>query len=155
MTLDATELPDPSGSDVAAEIDRLERQFGFLFDSYRQRIRQRSGDLDPALQPAGYRTVFTLVVDGPMGASPLADLLGFDKSVLSRQLHQLVDLGLVSKAQDPADGRAVIISATPAAIERVEAIRSVDRDEFRARLAAWDRHDLSEFARLLAKLADI
>ncbi|BDZ48311.1 transcriptional regulator [Frondihabitans sucicola] len=155
MTLDRTSLPTPAGSDVSDEIDRLERQFGVLFDAYRQRLRQRSGDLDPALQPSGYRCVFTLVVDGPMGASPLADLLGFDKSVLSRQLHQLEELGLVSRAQDPADRRAVIISATPAAVERVEAIRSTDRDAFRARLAAWDRRDLDALTRLLAKLGEL
>lgn len=154
MTLDQTSPSSREGG-VSADIDRLERQFGALFDAYRQRLRQRSSDLDPGVQPSGYRTVFTLVVEGPMGASPLADTLGFDKSVLSRQLHQLEALGLVSRAQDPADRRAVIISATPAAVTRVQAIRSIDRDEFRSKLAAWDSSDLSDLVRLLAKLGEV
>ena len=87
-----------------------------------------------------------------MGAGELAESLGFDKSVLSRQLRQLETLGLVSRGQDPDDRRAVVISPTEDAVARMERIRSDARDEFRANLTEWSTHDLDELARLLANL---
>ncbi|KQQ28500.1 MULTISPECIES: MarR family winged helix-turn-helix transcriptional regulator [unclassified Frondihabitans] len=153
MTLDR---PSPAGSPVGgaagAEADRLEQQFGLLFDAYRQRLRQRATEIDPSLQPSGYRTIVTLINLGPTGATHLADALGFDKSVLSRQLHQLELLELVTREQDPADRRAVIIHATPVAVARVEALKTLERDEFRDRLSQWEASELSDLIRLLAKL---
>lgn len=80
-------------------------------------------------------------------------MLGFDKSVLSRQLHQLQDLGLVTRAPDLEDGRAVILSATPDAISRIRAVRGSQRDEFRHRLSQWAETDLDSLSRLLGDLA--
>lgn len=137
---------------IATRIDTLERQFAALYNAYRQQMRQRSDDIDPALQPSGYRTLVELVVGGPTGARDLAEALGFDKSVLSRQLHQLEELGLVTREQDPSDRRAVIISATPEAVARILAIRGHDRDAFRARLSTWPRADLDDLTRLLTAL---
>ncbi len=137
---------------IATRIDTLERQFAALYNAYRQQMRQRSDDIDPALQPSGYRTLVELVVGGPTGARDLAEALGFDKSVLSRQLHQLEELGLVSRSTDPTDRRAIIVAATADAIERMERTRSTARDEFRGALSRWSEHDLDELARLLRQL---
>ncbi|TQL56114.1 MarR family winged helix-turn-helix transcriptional regulator [Subtercola boreus] len=143
----------PEAAGVAGRVDRLEQQFATLFDSYRQRLRQQATAIDPALQPSGYRTVLALIANGPSKAGPLADALGFDKSVLSRQLHQLEGLGLVSRAQDVDDGRAVILSATPYAMSQIQSIRGSRRDEFRTRLSRWDETDLDTLSRLLGNLA--
>lgn len=145
---------DPSavGGGVESRIDALERQFAMLFSAYRTRIRQQATEVDPALKPSGFRALQELVAGGPMGAGVLAESLGFDKSVLSRLLHELESLGLVSRGQDPADRRAVIISPTDRAVERMEAIRNGARDEFRSNLAEWPDHDLDELARLLVNL---
>jgi DNA-binding MarR family transcriptional regulator len=153
MTRELTPPDARTGAIDGNDIDRLEQQFGRLFDAYRQRLRERSADVDPSLQPSGYRTLLTVVKLGPVGAAQLAEALGFDKSVLSRQLHQLEKLGLVTRAQDPADRRAVIVAATPVGLARVEALGTVDRDEFRSRIAGWDRHDLNELVRLLGLLS--
>ena len=141
----------PSGG-VEARLEALERQFALLFSLYRTRLRQQAADVDPALQPSGFRTLQELVNGGPVGAGELAESLGFDKSVLSRQLRQLETLGLVSRGQDPDDRRAVVISPTEDAVARMERIRSDARDEFRANLTEWSTHDLDELARLLANL---
>jgi DNA-binding MarR family transcriptional regulator len=145
---------DVSGGGVGLEsrIDDLERQFAGLFSAYRTRLRQQAAEVDPALQPSGFRTLQELVGGGPTGAGALAESLGFDKSVLSRLVHQLESLGLVSRGQDPADRRAVIISPTERAVARMEQIRNGARDEFRSNLAAWPVHDLDELGRLLMNL---
>lgn len=139
---------------VADEIDRLEQTLGVIFESYRQRLKQRAADIHPTLQPSGYRTLATLVWLGPSGATRIAETLGYDKSVLSRHLHQLETLGLVTREHAPDDRRAVIISATASAIQRVRSLSDNDRDEFHARLTAWGRRDLEELIRLLTKLGE-
>lgn len=141
---------DPEG--VESRIGALERQFATLFSAYRTRLRQRASEVDPALQPSGFRTLQELVSGGPTGAKTLAEALGFDKSVLSRQLHQLESLGLVSRSQDPTDRRAIIISPTEQAVVRMDRINGGARDEFRSNLVAWSLHDLDDLARLLTKL---
>ncbi|MBT2504130.1 MarR family winged helix-turn-helix transcriptional regulator [Curtobacterium sp. ISL-83] len=138
---------------ASPKVDRIEQQFAAFFDGYRQRLRQQAAQLDPALQPSGYRTLFELVIGGPVGAGALAERLGFDKSVLSRQLHQLDDLGFVSREPDPSDRRAVVISATPDAVVRINQMRTDARDAFRGELSGWPEQDLDDLSRLLAKLA--
>lgn len=138
--------------DVAAELDGLEQRFELLTIAFRQRVKQDAAALHPGLPPAAYRVVTTLARSGPVNQSVLAEALGFEKSVLSRQLHQLADLGLVTRAPDPRDRRAAVIAVTPEALERLAALRSAARDSFRRRMAAWDRSDLRDLDRLLARL---
>ena len=152
MTSEGARPAERDETTTEARLDALERQFGVMFEAFRQRQREQALMIDPALQPTGLRTVAALVDGGPTGAGPLADLLGYDKSVLSRQLHQLEELGLVTREQDPSDRRAVIISATPEAVARILAIRGDDRDAFRARLSTWPRADLDDLTRLLTAL---
>lgn len=155
MSPDADARSDGSGAVRRKDgdgIDNIEAQFSMLYESYRIRVKRRAAAIDPALQPAGYRTLLTLVDRGPIGASALAERLGFDKSVISRQLRQLEELGLVTRDRDADDGRAIVVRATPSAVSRVEALNRSNRDEFRTRLSAWSEADLGELGRLLAKL---
>lgn len=135
-----------------ADIELLERRIMSLMDSFRRKQRERASEFDGELQPAGYRTLMELVFFGPVGATQLAESLGFDKSVLSRQLHQLEQLGHVERAENPSDRRATIISAAPEAIRRVEALSMGHRDDFRAQLARWNAEDVRELTRLLEQL---
>jgi DNA-binding MarR family transcriptional regulator len=140
----------PDGIEPA--VNRLERQFTVLYAAYRQRMRDQTVAVDPALQPSGYRTLIQLVLGGRSGAGDLAEALGFDKSVLSRQLHHLESLGLISRDRDPADKRSIIISPTPEAISRVDRVRREARDDFRSRLGSWPQRDVDELHRLLGNL---
>ncbi|WP_420368736.1 MarR family winged helix-turn-helix transcriptional regulator [Curtobacterium sp. L1-20] len=155
MTTPDRVVRDAGADVVGAALDGIEQQFAILSDAYRLRLRQQASELDPALQPAGYRILLELVLGGPLGAGTLAEQIGFDKSALSRQLHQLEDLGLVAREPDPADRRGVVISATATAVERVRAVRSELRDEFRRGLAAWPVQDLEDLSRLLGQLAAV
>ncbi len=143
---------DAVAQDTDAALDRLERRFAVLYAAYRQRFRDQSAAVDPALQPSGYRTLVEIVLGGPVAAGELADALGFDKSVLSRQLHHLESLGLVARDRDPADRRSIIISPTAEAITRVDRVRRDARDAFRNRLGAWSPDEVDELDRLLGNL---
>jgi DNA-binding MarR family transcriptional regulator len=149
--------PHPASTGAAAAdaadsaIVRVERQFLAIFASSRHILREQSAQMD--LQPAGYRVLLELVVAGSSGAGELAEALGLDKGALSRQLSSLEALGLVTRERHPVDRRAVVIRATPDAVEQVQSIRATARNAFRERLATWPRDDLEELARLLANLS--
>jgi DNA-binding MarR family transcriptional regulator len=136
---------------VDSAIVSVERQFMALSASFRHTMREQAAQI--ALQPAGYRVLVEVVTTGSSGASELAETLGFDKGALSRQLSALESLGLVTRERDPMDGRAVVIRATPDAVERVGRIRNEARDAFRERLATWPPQDLEELVRLLGNLS--
>jgi DNA-binding MarR family transcriptional regulator len=137
------------------QLDRLEQQFGHLFGRFRQHVRNYAAEIDPALQPAGYRTLTTLAMLGPTNQSVLAAALGFDKSVMSRQLHQLEELGLVVRQVDTEDRRASVVDVTEAAHAHLREGRLTARSAFRRGLAGWDPNDLDELTRLLAKLETV
>lgn len=155
--LPSVTTPDTTPGDTAADgtdaaLDRLEQQFTVLYAAYRQRFRDQSAAVDAALQPSGYRTLVQLVLGGPVAAGELADVLGFDKSVLSRQLHHLESLGLIERDRDPVDRRSVIISPTAEAVRRVDRVRRDARDAFRNRLSRWSPEEVDELHRLLGNL---
>ena len=54
----------------------------------------------------------TWPTQGPCASSAIADSFGIDKGAISRQVQHLVDLGLVDRTPDPADGRATLLSAS-------------------------------------------
>lgn len=147
-------LAGSSKDDPAARIDQLEERFDLLLRVYRRRVQERARAVDAALQPAGYKTLKTLASMGPTNQAVLAEVLGFDKSTLSRQLHQLADLGLVSRTPDAQDGRAAVVCVTPEARARLDEVHADARDTFRARVAAWSPNEVAELNRLLAWLQD-
>jgi DNA-binding MarR family transcriptional regulator len=152
-----TEDTSPARVDVEATMSgnddtyiSIERQFMAILARSRHGLREQAAQMD--LQPAGYRVLVELVAVGSSGAGELAEALGIDKGALSRQFSHLESLGLITRERDVEDRRAVVISATPDAIRRIQQIRDSARSAFRERLASWPDHDLEELARLLAAL---
>jgi DNA-binding MarR family transcriptional regulator len=92
-----------------------------------------------------------LASDGPQRSSAMSERFGVDKGAISRQVQHLCDLGLLLREPDPIDGRASLISASPDAVRRMQA---VDRDRRRwleEQLAGWSEGDLREFVSSLAR----
>ena len=97
-----------------------------------------------------------LVHRGECRASELAHYRIVDASVVSRQLGQLEQAGLITRRPDPADRRVSLLRATP------EGERTVARQERRKAqwlsdaLADWDDESVRDLARLLgAAMTDI
>jgi DNA-binding MarR family transcriptional regulator len=140
------------------ELDRavgaLEHEFGVMFGKVRAQTRDRAARVHPELSPAGYNVLAMLVRSGPQHAGALAAALDADKSMISRIVRQLTDLGLVERQADPADGRAAFVVATGTAVERVEALGSERRRRLRDVLAGWPAPDVRQLTALLARLND-
>jgi len=144
-----------AGAAVSEEsIAAVEREFGRLFHRVRANWKQYAARVHPTLQPMGYKVLSMIVARGPVKAGELIDDLHTDKSVLSRQVRQLEQLGLVESRVDDRDARARLLVATPAAVEQVTAVRAENQAELHARLATWRPDEVATFAELLSRLAD-
>lgn len=140
----------PSG---AESISQVEAQLSVLFNSVRTLWRDSARRVHPSLQPVGYKLLATLVRHGSCTAGALGEELATDKSVISRQVKLLEELGLVQSTPDPADGRARILTPTPKAVQCIAEVRDENQAQLRARLGGWSDDELSQFAVLLGRLS--
>ncbi|WP_161498741.1 MarR family winged helix-turn-helix transcriptional regulator [Microterricola pindariensis] len=146
--------PDHS-PDTDAAIAEVEAQLGVLFTRVRTMWKVGAQRVHPELQPVGYKLLASLVRSGPCHAGALAEQLMTDKSVISRQVKLMEELGLLVSVPDPTDGRARILTATPEAVLKINAVRDSNKALLRSRLADWTGEDLDRFATLLSRLAEV
>ena len=103
---------------------------------------------------AGSMLLFHLCKDGPKRSSALAAAVCVDPSTVSRQIGDLVDLGLVERRADPHDGRASLLAATAAGEDRYQELHERRDRAFALMLADWSHHDVSALVALLRRLND-
>jgi DNA-binding MarR family transcriptional regulator len=142
-----TEPVDPHQAFVS-----LEREIGLLLRRSRAISARLAGALHPDLDGAAYGLLALLQDAGPLRASDLVARLGLDKSTVSRQVSTLVDLGLVDRTADPADGRAQVLTPSPEGATRLAGIRDARRARWEADMAGWPAEDVATLAELLGRL---
>ncbi len=84
--------------------------------------------------------------------SALAELRNVDQSVISRQVGELADRGLVDRRPDPSDRRASLVRLTPEGLRQLAATRSAHRAWLRAALARTRTTDVRAAADLISAL---
>ncbi len=129
----------------------LEQEMGSVVRRVRRVIAERARAVDPDLQAAGYLVLGFLADEGPARAADVVEALDIDKGAVSRQVQHLEELGLVARQPDPEDGRAVLLNATSAALDRLAGVAAERRDRLAARLADWDESELDSFVTTLAR----
>ncbi len=103
---------------------------------------------------ATYVLLFHLTTGGPQRAKTLAETVCVDPSTVSRQIDQLVRLGLVERQADPDDGRATVLAATDAGFD-VHRRMHERRDAMLTRVMRdWEPDDVDALTRLLGRLVD-
>ena len=135
----------------AEAIDEVEEALRRLTDSVRATMRDAAKEIDPSLSLFGLKILQQLKRCGPTHSGAVAEMLLVDKSAISRLSRHLEDLGLIEVQCDPNDGRARLLALTPAAEERVYAVRTgimLDHDV----LYSWSESDLRRFAGYLSRL---
>jgi DNA-binding MarR family transcriptional regulator len=133
-------------SDLLAD---LEQQVSVMIRRIRRVIGERSRAVHPELQSSSYLMLSWLNQHGAQRASAMAESFGIDKGAISRQVQHLLDLGLVDRTPDPADGRATLISISADASRRMSEVAEDRRRWLDDRLGDWGDGDLAEFVRLL------
>ncbi|WP_049570806.1 MarR family winged helix-turn-helix transcriptional regulator [Streptomyces sp. SBT349] len=123
----------------------------------RRAEQTRLGGLGPArdsMDRAAYLLLSRLAEEGPAGVKALAEGMGIDSSTVTRQVAPLVDAGLVRRAADPADGRAVVLQLSPRGNERLAEVRSSRRRLISALTAGWTPEERADFCALLTRFND-
>ncbi|MBB1243090.1 winged helix-turn-helix transcriptional regulator [Streptomyces durbertensis] len=154
---DPAERPAPHGTGAEGppecrevpEFLDLERELSVFFRRARAASGAMAREVHPDLEPAAYGLLLRLHDAGPQRATELAGYFGVGKATMSRQLRSLEVLGLVTREPDPADGRASLVRLTETGRERFTGVRRARRGRFVRALAAWDRREVAELARLL------
>ena len=116
----------------------------------RKHAHHRAENPDAVERPT-YLLLVHLVKDGPQRAGTLADAVHSDPSTVSRQVAQLVRLGLVERTADPQDRRATLLAATAEGHRVFEENRRTRTERIAALLAGWDPADRHRFAELLGR----
>jgi DNA-binding MarR family transcriptional regulator len=101
----------------------LEGSFGrkliLLYNLYTQPFFDQIGRPE-GINLAEWLIIYTLALHPRIGASEIARQTGLHKTTISRVLAQLRAKGYARQQEDPEDGRAKILSLTPAGAKIVE-----------------------------------
>jgi DNA-binding MarR family transcriptional regulator len=142
----------------ADSIRDLEHEVGVLIRRVRRVIGERARAVHPSLQPASYLILAYVSESGPVRASSIVEVFDIDKGAISRHVHHLIELGLVDRTPDPADGRATLLSVTDEGVRRMQDVAAHRRKWLEERLGDWSEQELagfvSELGRYNASLSD-
>jgi DNA-binding MarR family transcriptional regulator len=142
----------PDGTTVDQELmQTLESEIGLLMRRIRRVLCERAQQVHPELQSGAYSILGTLALAGPRRASEIAESFHVDKGAVSRQVQQLVDLGLAERVPDPEDGRASLLRVSDEGTHRLAAVSESRRQSLAERLESWTDAELRGFVSSLAR----
>ena len=121
-------------------------------------VRRRGGphDADDPPLAGSQRLALSVLVSGPpLRLRALAERIGTTDATASRTVDALVALDFVRREPDPADGRGVLVVATPKAVEFVATRRMRLVGILEQGLAEMSRADREHLVALLAELNDV
>jgi DNA-binding MarR family transcriptional regulator len=108
------------------------------------------------LSPTTYNLLRILRGHHPAGCrcSTIRDQLVVRVPDVTRLVNRLIDAGLVTRATDPGDGRAVLIRITDAGMRVLEELDTPVLDMHRRQLGHLSDEELESLTRLLEKARD-
>jgi DNA-binding MarR family transcriptional regulator len=145
--------PDDGGPDESAALHpALTRVLRWA--SRETVVRELAGPAADDLSPTDLWLLDGVVRSGPVRIGDIASWQGVDKSTVTAQLHRLTDRGLLVRAADPSDGRAVLVSASASGRALHQTVSSQGARVLAGLLEHWDPADRRDLARLLTRFAD-
>ena len=107
------------------------------------------------LTMAQAKLLYVVTASGELSMSEIAHRLGVTISTASGAVDHLVSVGLLSRVDDPANRRQVVVSVTPFGLETLEQLRELGTRQLRALLeAVRDDGDLALIERAMRILSD-
>ena len=123
-----------------------------------RRLRPTAAGAAAGLTPTRAAILLTVVRDGPVRLSELAEREGINPTMLSRAIGALVDAGLVERTCDPSDRRAAWAAPTAAGKRLAERMRLERTDAVKLALAGLEpaqREQLLEALPALEAFAEL
>ena len=144
-----TDVPSPHRR-VSAERERSLTQVARAI----LRLEVPRGELTEgrSVDRAGYWLLVRLSGQAPVRLSELADTVELDLSTVSRQMRDLVAIGLVIKVPDPGDGRASLLSLSDRGWAVLETVSEARRQALAEVIADWSDEERTALTRGLVRL---
>lgn len=145
---------------VAASVDSDEAladfqgQLHLVFAKARTVWKESAARVHGELSPAGYKLLTFIARAGSASAHQLAEAFDMDKSVVSRQVRMLEDLGLVQSRPDESDGRLRVLEATPDARSALAVVRADHSAWLRSALVRLTPEELQAASKVFHVLAE-
>lgn len=151
-------MDDAPGSapGTAAAAAELERAVPMLVRWFTRSDVKRAmlADAEPRLSWTDAWLLGRITDTGPLRLSELAAWQEVDRSTMTTEVRRLEDLGLVQRAPDPSDGRAVLVSATRAGTARHRRTKRTARVLYADLLADWSETDVEAAAQVARRLVE-
>lgn len=146
--------------DAAHSIDtdevlaELQESLSLVFARARSFWKESAARIDPDLQPAGYKLLTVIARTGESNAHKLAEHLEVDKSVVSRQVRMLEELGFLESRPDARDGRLRVLTATAKASALLAEVRRENVHRLHGMVASLTPDEMLTAAKVFRVLAD-
>jgi DNA-binding MarR family transcriptional regulator len=94
------------------------------------------------------------VINGKKGIRPseIADVQQVHPSLVTRQIRDLEDAGLVNVAADPADRRSCLVTLLPAGSDELRRLEQFGLKRFEQIVRDWEPEDVRTLSDMLGKL---
>jgi DNA-binding MarR family transcriptional regulator len=140
----------------AEALEQIERSMGQIgrAGSSVMAARRRADRAGVDVSAPGMGILGVLERGGPLRVSVVARRAGMVVPLASRELRRLEAQGFVSRAADGSDGRAVVVAITTKGRDAYRRLRAASVAAAADALSGWKASELSELARLLARMAD-
>lgn len=152
---------DPHGELTEHErsIFAVEQEFARMVSGARRAMRGRAIMMHPDLLPFDFKVVGALWHHDPestgqlgLTSRELTELLASDKSMISRSLKRLDEIGFIVRETDPQDARVQRIHLTDEAATKYRETGKEQRRVVQDRLRTWDLEQVQQLGQLLLKL---
>jgi DNA-binding MarR family transcriptional regulator len=140
----------------AEALEQIERSMGRIgrAGSSVMAARRRADRAGVDVSAPGMGILGVLERGGAQRVSLVARRAGMVAPLASRELRHLERQGFVTRAADGSDGRAVVVAITPKGRDAYRRLRAASVAAAADALSAWKASELTDLARVLARLAD-
>lgn len=141
-------ITNPDRSDIVAEvIAGYEALMQRLADTHTPEF------LEIAISMPQAKLLYLLSAGGELHMSALVHRLGVSLSTISGLVDKVVDQGLATRREDPADRRQVVVGLTPAGHDFIDRFRELNARQMRELLDLLDDVDLARVRDAMTALA--
>ena len=142
-------------SDVDTALSDLQTHLNLIFARTRTLWKESAARIDPELQVGGYKLLTFIERADQANAHELAERFEMDKSVISRQVRMLEELGLIESRPDERDGRLRVLTATPAAHAALAQLRRDHATRLRTVVAGLTQDEITAASKVFRLLSEV
>jgi DNA-binding MarR family transcriptional regulator len=142
-------------ADVDTALSDLQTHLNLIFARTRTLWKESAARIDPELQVGGYKLLTFIERADTANAHELAERFEMDKSVISRQVRMLEELGLLESRPDERDGRQRVLTATPSARAALAELRRDHATRLRTVVAGLTQDEISAASKVFRLLSEV